>query len=371
MSDEKTVAVGDEVVFGEYMAGTEKEDVVFVKGDKLIIKSEDNSGTEDNPSYVAQRVSDNIMGYTFLKELEQEEEALETPVETPVAKPRAKAAGKVKPKAKKETTLELPLETGSKSKAKAKAKPVAAKPVAKLVAKGKVKAKSAVKKVEAVVEGVTLKTMMGDTAESVLRAAKDVVDRLQTDYYYLGGILAKIKQEAYYETIMGEGGKLLEGQAGFETYINSELGLEYRSAMHYMGIFEVLTAAGIPESEIKGLRWTKIAKLLGLITAGIITKDNWSEWAKMARDLKGDAYTEAVDSAKVEAGIESMASRGATANQRKFTFVFFDDVATTVDKAIEVAKEKLPPVEGEGGNTDSAALHLIISEWITMTSDSE
>jgi hypothetical protein len=216
-----------------------------------------------------------------------------------------------------------------------------------------------------------VRKLVGGTAASALKAAKEVSERLSTDFYVLGGILLEIKQKGYYETVTGEDGEHLSGQPGFESYIKQELGIEYRMAMHYMSIYEVLTTAGITESNIKGMKWTKLAQLLGLITAGAIDKSNWGEWAQKVKTLKGDAFKEVVDSAMVEAGIERKAARGPTSNKKRFSIVLFDDRADVFEKALDLARSKMPPREDGVGISVSEAIDYIVSEWLTMASSEE
>jgi len=350
MSTKITYGVGSKVKFGEYTKDTPEDDIIFEQGDVLTLEENDDSGTKDNPAFLARRDSDGEEGYVFSSELggivgeaEQEDEQEETAVVE--EKPKAKT----KPAAKKEA-------------AKAKAAP-------KAKAKTKPTPEPEAEQETEIETGETLHDLVTGDAKTVLANAKRVSVRLQTDFYYLGGILSEIAEKKYYETLKGEDGNKLEGQPGFEAYVRSELGIEYRMALHYMTIFEALTAAGIPENKIKGLKWTKIAQLVKLIESGHINAKNWDSWAKKIKTVKGDAFKEQVQEAMVDAGIERQAARGATANQKKFTFVLFDDRAKIAEKAIAMAGERIKEEQDGVEVTLSACFDLIASEWLQTQAD--
>ncbi len=360
MSSKIKYEAGMQVKMGNYAEGTASDDVIFETGDVLTLEEDDDSGTKDNPAFLAKRDSDGEEGYVFSSELggvvgEDEQEAEQ---DEPVAETKPKAKAKAKPAAKQEPDKEEP-KAKAAPKAKAKVKPAPApEPEAEQETEDDAET------------GETLQDLVKGDAKTVLANAKRVSDRLQTDFYYLGGILSEIADKKYFETLKGEDGKKLEGQPGFEAYVRSELGIEYRMALHYMSIFEALTAAGIPENKIKGLKWTKIAQIVKLIESGHINVKNWDSWANKIKNVKGDAFKEEVQSAMVDAGIEKQAARGATANQKKFTFVLFDDRAQLLEKAIAIAKKQIAE-EQDGGEepSNSAALDTIVTAYLQLQAD--
>jgi hypothetical protein len=286
---------------------------------------------------------------------------------------------------------EAPVKAPAKKGKKAKAAPVEEAPVVKTPAK-KVKAKPAkktppveeaelVEEEEEVVETPAKKVavklskhmteLVTGTPKQVLANAKELADRLNSDFYYLGGVLCDIADKKHYEELTDEDGNKLTGQPGFEAYVKQELGIEYRMAAHYMSLYSVLTEAGISEAKIKGLKWTKIAQLLKLIQSGAIGPHNWDEWRERIKTVKGDAFKEEVQSAMVDAGITNGQARGATANQKRFSFVLFDDRAGILEKALTLAKARID--EENGGDAEpasqSAAIDLIASEWMVSQAE--
>jgi hypothetical protein len=343
------VEKGAKVVFGEYAKDTPEGDMVFAAGDALILEENDDSGTADNPSFLAKRIEDGTEGYVFLSELKG------------VSGTPKKATEEIPAD---EVKVEKPEPKATKTKAASKTKAVVEK----------VEEPEVVGTVEGVTETEQEEepvAVVKSDAKSVLASAKEVADRLQSDFFTLGAILCQIAEHRYFETLKDEAGVKLEGMAGFEYYVKQELGIEYRMASHFMSIYTVLSTAGIPESKIKGLKWTKIKQLLKLIEAGVITKGNWGDWAKKIKNVKGEAFREEVESAMVDAGIERNAARGATANQKKYTFVLFDDRAQILDKAIALSKSRLAEEQQGKEVTNSEALDAIVSDWLQAQADAQ
>ena len=359
------VEKGAEVKFGAYAKDTPESDIVFESGDVLVLEENDDSGTKDNPSFLAKRLGDGTEGYIFLSELQgvigkakQEVEegipAEDVKVEKPVPKTKAKAKAATKTKAK------------AKAKAEVKEEDIVSVGIGE---DGK-ETGDVTLVTEPEQEDESPIVTKGD-AKSVLASAKEVADRLQSDFFTLGAILCQIAEHRYYETLKDEQGNKLDGIAGFEYYVRQELGIEYRMASHFMSIYTVLTEAGISEAKIKGLKWTKIKQLLKLIEAGVINKSNWGDWAKKVKNVKGDAFREEVESAMVDAGIERNAARGATANQKKYTFVLFDDRAQILDKAIALSKGRLAEEQDGKDISNSEALDAIVSDWLQAQADAQ
>ena len=371
------LAVGTVVSFKAYGAGTQEADQYFKPGDVLTLKEADDSGTPENPAFLAVREGDGQQGYVFTSEVEQPvaPEGDEGKGKAPAR--RAPAAGKAPAgkapaagKAEKDAEKKAAAEAKAAEKAKADAEKKAAKDKAKAEAAEK-KAKEAEAKRLAEEEAKRIKhsasvlKVLGGTAATALKAATEIAGRIQTDYYTLGGVLCEIRNKAYFETVKGEDGKLLQGQPGFAVYISTELGIEYRMAMHFMNIYEVTRRAGIPEAKVRGLKFTKVIPLLKLVASGAITKDNWDGWYEKAMTIKGEAYAAEVQKAYVDANIEKGKPRGATANQVRFSFVLFDDRAKVAEKALELAKTKMEPNEDNTPRSNSEAFDHIISEWLT------
>jgi len=372
--------VGMKVAMGKYADSTPEEERVFEEGDVLALIEEDDENTDPaNPSFLVTRASDQKQAYLFASELgapvtdkatttSGKKLKVKKDAKTDAAKAKAaKVKEREKAKAEKAKEREKAKVAKTKEREKAKAQREKERAAAKLKKqKEREEAKKAAEEAKRVKHSSSVTKLVKAGGNAALKAAREVAGRIASDFYLLGGLLCEIKQQAYYEVLKDEEtGERMIGQPGFEHYIRQELGIEYRVAMHFVNIYEVTRRAGIPESKVKGLKYTKILPLLKLISQGAITKDGWDDWYERATTLKGEAYKEAVQQAYVDANIQKGVSRGATANQVRFTFVLFDDRAEVMNKALALAKSKLPPNDDESEHTNSEALDLIVSEWIT------
>ena len=377
------------VLFGEYAEDVDASERIFAAGDKVKIVRNDDSGTAENPAFLIASVDDETkQAFAFSSELGDAVKAKGTRKAPPAVSGKGKGKGLTDEQKAKEAAKKLKVkEKADADKAKAKAKKEKEREVAKpkrdkereeaKVEKAKAKeakakereaAKLAVAEVNKLKHATSVLNITAQGGKMCLEEALKVAKRIGSDFYTLGGLLHEIKEMAYYETIVGGDGHKLMGQPGFEEYVRSELGIEYRMAQHYINVYVVTRRAGIPEGKVKNLKCSKVVALLGLIKQGAITKDNWGEWSEKATDLKGDAYKEAVEKAHVAAGIEKK-SRGVTANQVRFTFVLFEDRAEVANKALAMAKAELPAPEDGSEVSNSAAFDLIIGQWATMKAD--
>ncbi len=398
-------AAEQEVAFGKYSAGIPPKERTFEEGQILVLIEVTDQGTDTDPCFLAQvKDTPEKQGFVYASELgdTQTEEAQQSAGEdeggedaTPAATPSGKGG---KPAATKKKTLKVsrskkktPAKKKAVTKKKTPAKKKAASTVKKKVAAKKKTVAPAKKKTVAKKRPVAGKPAQGQqqTSGSVklvhsssvaklvekggaatLKAATQVADRIGSDFYTLGGLLYVIKNMAYYEVLTGGDGKKLEGQNGFQEYIRTELGLEYRMALNYINVYEVTRQASIPENQLKGLKCTKVLQLLPLIRSETITKKNWSEWAEKTKQLKGDEFKEAVEKAIVKAGVQAGTPRGSTVGKTKYIFVLFGDRAKVADKAIALAKKRMPDPEDGREITQSEAFDHILSEWATTVAQS-
>lgn len=339
--------VDQQVLFGQYGEGTAKKDQVFKTGDVLTIKEVADEVTGE---VLAER-EDGTQAYIFTTELSGY--AGEPPVKT-------KGKGKSGVTVKQQDGVTVVTEDGVEAKG----------------GKGGKGKTATAKETEAEKPEVTLKhapsvaKLLEGGAKVALKNAKELAEAITGRFYELGGVLFAIRQDNFHETVKGEDGELLKGQPGFATYVSSVLGVEYRMAQHYMNVYAITRAAGLPESKVKALKFTKVLRLLPLIEGGAISLENWDEWGTKAKELKGEAFDSAVKEAMVNANISRGASRGATSNQVRFTFVLFDDRAKVLNAALALAEKDMPPVEdGQEPHSNSAKLDHIVAEWMQFKKD--
>lgn len=211
-----------------------------------------------------------------------------------------------------------------------------------------------------------VQALVKEGSKATLKAAAEMVQDLNGRYYRLGGVLHEIRTQDYHTGVKDPDGNYFKsGAEGFGKYIALHLNVDPRMALHYINVYFVTRAAGIKEAALHGLKFTKIMKVLPLISAGVITADNWSEWGENISSVRGREFDELVRTTMVNSNVTRQAPRGATATKTAFKFVFFEDRGKVVRKALELAKSQMPePAEGEAPVSDSAALDHIVSEWL-------
>jgi len=104
--------------------------------------------------------------------------------------------------------------------------------------------------------------------EVAIKLAKTLLDGESFSDFKLGGVVAVIMTKGFWE------GK------GYETlrkWIEGELGMDYRKAMHLKDIYNNLVASAVPWEKVKGLGWTKLIHL-----SDIMTLENVDEWVAKA-----------------------------------------------------------------------------------------
>ena len=410
-----TLTENQEVTFSKYANEGTPEECPFSEGDKLKVVEVDDTG--ETPCYLCSD-EQGTQGYVFASEVTLPEEKPKQDAKKATKKAAKKKALKVsRGKAGRETefkgytadsspaegledlaegskvlvtgerngmfevtvpagvagnedditTVMTPEELGKEAPAKATDKNAKKKAAKKAPAKkAAAKAPSATEEESGFEHAPSIVKLIGKTADKALKSARTIADRIEGDFYALGGVLFEIKNKAYYETIEdGEGGTL-EGQPGFEKFIADNLGVQYRMAQHYLNVYEVTRRANIPEEKVKGLKCSKVVKLLDLLREGAINAENWDEWQEKATTLKGAAYEEAVKTAKVAANIADKKGRGTTMDKTRFTFVLFGDRGEIAKKALNKCQELMGaecPNEDGSEHSPSELFDYIMNDW--------
>ena len=209
----------------------------------------------------------------------------------------------------------------------------------------------------------SVKAILKLHGEEPLLAAKDLAETKERTIFTLGGVLAFIKRNDSFKTMLNKDGVQIyqDGLAGFNSYVKDELGIESRSAAYYVDLYEMFSQV-TTESKIAKIGWTKLRELLPLRES--ITTKNVDEWLDKAKTSTTAELHEKVTKTLVDAGEEVHGNR-VTAQQTKLTYVVHEDQANTVAEALRKAKD----IMGDD-TSDSAALVYILSEWMQL-SDSE
>lgn len=99
-----------------------------------------------------------------------------------------------------------------------------------------------------------------------LKMAPELIDATGANDFKLGGVLAKIQEEGWWE-----GGDY----ESFKAYVEGVLGLQYRKSMYLINIYDKLVDAGVSWSDVAGIGWSKLRFIVNHLTA-----KNAGKWAK-------------------------------------------------------------------------------------------
>ena len=168
----------------------------------------------------------------------------------------------------------------------------------------------------------------------------NLIEGMGLDQFRLGGCLARAQTSP--EWWHGE-------HPTFAEFVEVSFGIKYRRAMYYIEIYNGLLASGVPWSKVKDLGWTKVIKLLSVLTA-----ENADEWVNKAKEMKVlhleaeiKAHNEGLDTTQIPV-------LGLTMK----TFKLHEDQKHTIQAALEKAKKQT------GSSADTVALEHICMEHL-------
>ena len=309
----------------------------------------------------------------------REYEAVQTGVDDPLgdtvfpeeikAAPTTAAGAKTAAKVEKLNTPETPKSDAKAAKkvAEAKEKAAPAPAVEKAAAKGKGKAKAAETPAAAepaaavetppqaaqrVVEGQVVTVQDTAAVAALLRehdaltAAKQLVQQQEETYFALGGVLNHIYTEGTFK-LAG-----YEGKRGFETYVETELGVAYRKAMYLIGIYTYFRSLGVDEKRLAEIGWSKAKELVG-----VATPETFDDYVNFAADHSREELKAHIASGSTSAGDGTASTQ---VEKKRFTFVLHGDAAVGVERALGAAQAE---IEGEPANKLSMAFEMIVTEW--------
>jgi hypothetical protein len=107
-----------------------------------------------------------------------------------------------------------------------------------------------------------------------LEAAKAMASQVDESNFTLGGVLNHIYAEGIHKTAG------YDGKRGFANYVEKELGIEYRKAMELRTICMIYSQAGVDETRLSEIGWSKAKELARL---GVDTlRSNFNALAEFA-----------------------------------------------------------------------------------------
>jgi hypothetical protein len=273
--------------------------------------------------------------------------------QAPAAKADAKAKAETKPAKPTKAEKAKAKKDAAAAKAKAKADAKATKAAEKAKAK---EAKAAAAKTTST-EVVEVRPNITDSesvqkalrGKDALEAAKALVSQVEGTYFTLGGVLHHI----YYEGLHKAAG--FDGKRGFAIYVEQELGVAYRKAMYLIGTYVKFRRLGVDEKRLAEIGWSKAKEIARIEDDSRLTSD----FDSLVAYAKDHSRSELISHLKTTYVI------GTTGTERvkkvKLHVAFFADQASTVERAMEAAKNLV-------GSDDAAqCLEHICGEWSNMT----
>jgi hypothetical protein len=191
----------------------------------------------------------------------------------------------------------------------------------------------------------------------LLAAAETTFGKIEQSFFYLGGLLARIKREGIY---LKENGGQYEGETAWDDFCQAEFGFSGAKGGDLARMYA--TFAAIPNfdpSKLSDIGWSKVREI-----QRYVTEDNYENLIEDARnmtreELKTSLVTKYVDeSGRTPSGAVAQRTGGRNAIKTiTLNFKLVEENATAVQLALAEAK-KLYGVE-----SDAEALARIIMAW--------
>jgi len=137
------------------------------------------------------------------------------------------------------------------------------------------------------------------------------------------------------------------GYENYKDYVEEELSLEYRIALWYARMGEIITKYNIPKDVILNVSWTKFKEISLL--------DNKEEIEKLLKKAPNMTFQEIKDVVKQ---LRKNIAPKKEINITKITFNLIEDQYDVVKQAIEKAKQTV------GTDSNGAALEYICQEFL-------
>lgn len=202
-----------------------------------------------------------------------------------------------------------------------------------------------------------LDSIIEEAGGDLITASQNVFGQIEQSFFYLGGILAKIKREGSY---LSENGGEYEGEDAWNEFCTDNFQFSGAKGGDLARLYT--TFAAIPDfdpSLMNDIGWSKVREI-----QRFVTEDNYQELLEDARsltrtELKTQLTTKYVDdSGRTPSG--AVASRPGGSNAIKtmsLTFKLVEDAATAVNLALDEA------IKVYGVNSHAEALERIIVAW--------
>lgn len=201
--------------------------------------------------------------------------------------------------------------------------------------------------------GDLAKILKGGEAKEV---AKKLVEDAKKNFFYFGGILAKIYNENMYAP-KGVTWIEREHKDAWEEFCKDNYGMGAAQVRAYIDTYQTVSGLNIDAKKVGEIGWSKMAEVSRYITA-----DNADELIEKAEELpitelKATLKTEFVDAeGRTPSGRQTRTSK---MTKKTFGFQLFEDDAAGVEFILGAAQKQL------GLDDPNKTFEHIINEWAT------
>jgi len=181
-----------------------------------------------------------------------------------------------------------------------------------------------------------------------LKMAPELIDATGVNDFKLGGVLAKIQEEGWWE-----GGD----HDSFKAYVEGVLGLQYRKSMYLINIYDKLVDAQVAWTDVSGIGWSKLRFIVNHLTA-----KNAGAWAKRCAKMNAleiqDYVKQLEQSKSTGKGDES---EPTVTSVSTMSFKVHEDQKEIIREALDKKKEDLDTEH------DAVALENLALDYVQGT----
>ena len=170
----------------------------------------------------------------------------------------------------------------------------------------------------------------GLSKEEAFAAVSPLMETVDSSYIRLGGVLAVIRDNDWWQS---------EGMESFKELLEKKFGLRHRKATYLIQIYEDLVNSGVEWDQVKSLGWCKLKEI-----SPVVTKENCAEWVAKAESLTVLQLHDVVAKAKA-AKEQSLPTSGAVPEDASsdtvtMTFKLHVEQKETIRQALDKAKKE-------------------------------
>lgn len=168
------------------------------------------------------------------------------------------------------------------------------------------------------------------TKSKALKLAPELINSTGINDFKLGGVLARIQEESWWE-----GGD----HENFKDYVEGVLGLAYRKSMYLINIFDKLVEAGVSWSEVSSIGWSKLRFIVNHLT-----EKNASDWAKRCAKMNAlqvQDYVKQLEEKKAKKGKTGAGDEPTITAVSTMSFKVHADQKEMIREALDKKKEEI------------------------------